>query len=495
MSGRTAVFVFTDGTYQRVAPKKLWPMDAARQVAQDHDVCFYFISSAKPGKPQKLLDDMAGVNACSRVIPFDDVYKKPVYGAGFLYVVKSTEDVVTTTETRIAGVKMPDIRFEFNKFDVLPEYQPDLNKLADFLKKNPRANVVMAGFTDNVGTEAYNLPLSKRRVESVANYLEQQGVGMDRMTLLWYGQTNPIADNATPEGRAKNRRVELVKQGAALAFAHGFAIHYNQIVPREDLDVIMIAPKGPGHLVRSTYTRGGGVPSLIAVYQDATGQARDIALAYAKGIGGTRAGVIETTFAEETTEAKPNPALLDPSLATEKAPEVYRVKMETTAGDFVIEVHREWAPRGADRFYNLVKIGYYSDVAFFRVIGGFMAQAGFNGNPAVSKVWLNSLIEDDPVKHSNYPGTVSFAMRGPNTRSAQIFINYGDNSYLDESGFAPFGKVVEGFEAVKGLYSGYGEGAPNGKGPGQGQIYSSGNEYLKAEFPELDYIVKATIVE
>jgi OOP family OmpA-OmpF porin len=213
LSGRTAVFVFTDGTYQRVEPKKLWPMDAARQVAQDHDVCFYFISSAKPGKPQKLLDDMAGINACSRVIPFDDVYKKPMYGAGFLYVVSSAKDFVTTTETRITGAKMPDIRFAFNKFDVLPEYQTDLNKLANFLKINPKANVVMAGFTDNVGTEAYNLPLSKRRVESVANYLEQQGVGMDRMTLLWYGQTNPIADNSTPEGRAKNRRVEVAVGG------------------------------------------------------------------------------------------------------------------------------------------------------------------------------------------------------------------------------------------------------------------------------------------
>jgi OOP family OmpA-OmpF porin len=213
LSGRTAVFIFTDGTYQRVEPKKLWPLDAARQVAQDHDVCFYFISSAKPGKPQKLLDDMAKVNACSRVIPFDDVYNKPMYGAGFLYVVKSTENVVTTTETRITGVKIPDVRFAFNKFDVLPEYQPDLNKLADFLKSNPQANVVLAGFTDNVGTEAYNLPLSKRRVESVANYLKQQGVGMDRMTLLWYGQTNPIADNSTPEGRAKNRRVEIAVGG------------------------------------------------------------------------------------------------------------------------------------------------------------------------------------------------------------------------------------------------------------------------------------------
>jgi len=202
-----------------------------------------------------------------------------------------------------------------------------------------------------------------------------------------------------------------------------------------------------------------------------------------------------TVFAEETAAAKPNPALLDPSLATEKAPDLYRVKMETTAGDFIIEVHREWAPRGADRFYNLVKIGYFDDVAFFRVLASFMAQAGFHGNPAVSKVWLSARIKDDPVKQSNYPGTVTFATGGPNTRSAQFFINYGDNSYLDESGFAPFGKVVDGLESVKALYSGYGEGEPNGKGPGQGKLYRLGNEYLKAEFPELDYITRATITE
>ncbi|MCW8985483.1 MAG: peptidylprolyl isomerase [Thermoanaerobaculales bacterium] len=200
-------------------------------------------------------------------------------------------------------------------------------------------------------------------------------------------------------------------------------------------------------------------------------------------------------FAEESTVAKPNPALLDASLATEKAPDLYQVKMETTAGEFIIEVHREWAPRGADRFYNLVRIGYFENVAFFRVLAGFMAQAGFHGNPAVSKVWLNALIKDDPVKQSNSPGTVSFAMRGPDTRSAQIFINYGDNSYLDESGFSPFGKVVEGMESVEALYSGYGEGEPNGKGPGQGKLYRQGNDYLKAEFPELDYITRASIVE
>ena len=200
-------------------------------------------------------------------------------------------------------------------------------------------------------------------------------------------------------------------------------------------------------------------------------------------------------FAEEGTPTKPKPALLDPSLATEKAPDVYRVKMETTTGDLIIEVHREWAPLGADRFYNLVKIGYFNDVAFFRVLAGFMAQAGFHGNPAVSQVWLNARIKDDPVKQKNYPGTVTFATGGPNTRTAQFFINYGDNSYLDDSGFAPFGKVVEGFESVESLYSDYGEGAPNGKGPAQGKVYRLGNDYLKAEFPELDYITRASIVD
>ncbi len=204
-----------------------------------------------------------------------------------------------------------------------------------------------------------------------------------------------------------------------------------------------------------------------------------------------------TAVAEEGAVApsKPNPALLDPSLATDKAPETFRVKMETTAGDFVIEVHREWAPRGADRFFNLVTIGYFDSVAFFRVLEGFMVQAGMHGDPAVSRVWLGSRIPDDPVRQSNTRGMVSFAMGGPNTRSAQIFINYGDNAYLDASGFAPFGQVIEGFESVQALYSGYGEGEPNGNGPSQSKLYRRGNAYLKAEFPKLDYIVRATVIE
>jgi peptidyl-prolyl cis-trans isomerase A (cyclophilin A) len=195
-------------------------------------------------------------------------------------------------------------------------------------------------------------------------------------------------------------------------------------------------------------------------------------------------------------QAPPNPALLDPSQATEKAPETYRVQMETTKGNFVIEVNRTWAPHGADRFYNLVSIGYYTDVAFYRVIDGFMAQFGMNGDPAVSAAWMSARIPPDEVKQSNTNGKVTFAMGGsPDTRTTQIFINYGDNSYLDPMGFAPFGTVVEGFDVVEQIYSGYGEGEPRGKGPAQSKLFRRGNPYLKAEFPKMDYIVKATIVE
>lgn len=206
-------------------------------------------------------------------------------------------------------------------------------------------------------------------------------------------------------------------------------------------------------------------------------------------------GLAPVSVAEEGTAA-PNPALLDPSLAKTKAPDTYKVTMETTAGNFVIEVHRDWAPHGADRFYNLVKIGYFNDVSFFRVIKGFMAQAGMNGDPAVSDVWLKARIPVDPVKKSNTKGMVTFAMGAqPDTRTAQFFINYGDNSFLDASGFAPFGNVIEGFESVKALYNGYGEGAPRGKGPSQAKLFSVGNAYLKGDFPKLDYIVTASIVE
>jgi OOP family OmpA-OmpF porin len=215
LSGKTAVFVFTDGTYQRIEPKKLWPMDAIKAISEKHpDTCFYFISSAQAGKPQKLLSDMSGVNVCSRVIPFDDVYKNPIYGGGILYLVDSTKEVVTTAETRITGAEMGNIHFEFNKSDILPQYASELDKLGKFLQDTPNAKIALAGFCDNIGDEEYNLYLSQLRAESVASYLMQNfNIPSERIATFWYGKTNPITDNRTPEGRAKNRRVEVAVGG------------------------------------------------------------------------------------------------------------------------------------------------------------------------------------------------------------------------------------------------------------------------------------------
>jgi peptidyl-prolyl cis-trans isomerase A (cyclophilin A) len=176
------------------------------------------------------------------------------------------------------------------------------------------------------------------------------------------------------------------------------------------------------------------------------------------------------------------------------APAVFRVKFETSAGGFTIEVHRDWAPLGADRFYNLARSGYFDGVRFFRVIAGFMAQFGIHGEPAVAAQWREQRIPDDPVKQSNTRGMLSFAMAGPNTRTTQLFISFGDNSRLDGSGFSPFGRVVEGMEVVDRLYSGYGEGAPGGRGPDQGRIQAQGNAYLELSFPRLDYVKRAGIV-
>jgi len=193
--------------------------------------------------------------------------------------------------------------------------------------------------------------------------------------------------------------------------------------------------------------------------------------------------------------AAPSAALLNPALATAKAPEQFKVKFETTKGDVVLQVNRSWAPRGADRFYNLVRIGYYNDAAFFRVIDGFMAQFGIHGDPKVNEKWEPARISDDPVKESNLRGAVSFATGGPDTRTTQLFINYGDNHQLDQSGFAPFAKVVQGMEVVDAFCKDYGEGAPRGGGPSQELIQSQGNSYLRAQFPKLDYIKRASVVK
>ncbi len=173
-----------------------------------------------------------------------------------------------------------------------------------------------------------------------------------------------------------------------------------------------------------------------------------------------------------------------------QAPDTFQVKFETTAGDFVVDVTRDWAPKGADQFYEAVKAGFYNDCRFFRVVPNFMVQFGINGNPEVQQKWRTATIADDPVKKSNTRGMVTFATAGPNTRTTQVFINFKDNSFLDRQGFAPFGKVSdEGMKVVDKINAEYGE------KPNQSSIQKRGNEYLKENFPKLDSIKKATIVE
>src|ERR1700719_128811 len=174
-----------------------------------------------------------------------------------------------------------------------------------------------------------------------------------------------------------------------------------------------------------------------------------------------------TAFAQTSNLA--NPAALN-----EQAPPVYKVRFDTSKGPFVVEVHRDWAPNGADRFYNLVKNGYYDDTRFFRVISGFMVQFGINGDPKISAPWRGATINDDPVKQSNKRGYITFATSGANSRTSQVFINFADNTGLDGQGFSPFGQVTTGMNVVDALYSGYGEGAPRGRGPDQGRIQSEG---------------------
>ena len=190
-----------------------------------------------------------------------------------------------------------------------------------------------------------------------------------------------------------------------------------------------------------------------------------------------------------------SPGFTDPAKLTEKAPETFKAQFDTTKGKFTIEVTRSLSPNGADRFYNLVRSGYFTDVAFFRVVPGFMCQFGIHGDPAVSAKWREAAIPDDPVKGSNTRGTITFAMGGPNTRTTQFFINFGDNSALDGQNFPPFGKVTDGMAVVDKIYGGYGD-APQfgGHGPDQGRIQMEGNAYLKKDFPNLDYIKSAVIL-
>jgi peptidyl-prolyl cis-trans isomerase A (cyclophilin A) len=194
-------------------------------------------------------------------------------------------------------------------------------------------------------------------------------------------------------------------------------------------------------------------------------------------------------------QAGTNAALKTPATLKEMAPATFTVNFDTSAGLFTVEVHRDWAPNGVDRFYNLVKNGYFDNVRFFRVVPDFMVQFGISGDPSLNSVWQSARIPRDPVKQSNTRGFLTYAMQGgpsgPDTRTVQMFINFKDNSFLDGQGFAPFGKVVgKGMDVVDKIYGGYGD-AP--KGPDQGRLQAEGNAYLVKDFPKLDYIKKATI--
>lgn len=181
------------------------------------------------------------------------------------------------------------------------------------------------------------------------------------------------------------------------------------------------------------------------------------------------------------------PSLMNPASLTEQAPATYKVKFDTSGGEFVVTVTRAWAPLGADRFYNLVKNGFFDGARFFRVVPNFMVQFGINGDPDVQRNWANANIKDDPsgVK-SNARGTITFANRGPNTRTTQVFINYKSNAFLDKT-FMPFGEVTSGMSVVDKINPKHGE------DPNQGQIQANGNRYLQKAFPDLDFIKKATI--
>lgn len=194
----------------------------------------------------------------------------------------------------------------------------------------------------------------------------------------------------------------------------------------------------------------------------------------------------------------PPPAPLVPSPAPpvdlQETTPTFKVKFETSRGDFVVGVHRDWAPNGADRFKQLVEQSFFDGVRFFRVVSGFMVQFGIHGDPKVSAKWRSANLKDDPVKASNKRGHITFATAGPNTRTTQMFINFRDNDFLDPQGFSPFGEVLEGMDIVDSLHAGYGEGAPRGKGPDQGRIQAEGNAYLEKDFKLLDFIKTARMI-
>lgn len=204
LSGRTAVFVFWDGEYTGQNP-----VETAKELAQKYDVCFYVISSAKPERLASLTENVATLNACSRTIPLADFFNRPDYTSGALFDVKVTEHVVTTTDTKVVGLKLDNINFATNKTELAAEDKADLDKVVEYMKDKPASYVIIAGYTDNVGSRDHNEGLSRGRAEMVGRYLKEHGIDESRMVLFWYGPENPIVANDSPANQAKNRRVEL----------------------------------------------------------------------------------------------------------------------------------------------------------------------------------------------------------------------------------------------------------------------------------------------
>lgn len=226
--------------------------------------------------------------------------------------------------------------------------------------------------------------------------------------------------------------------------------------------------------------------------EESTGGAAPGAAA-APGAEAARPGGEEGGPGEPASSAIPDPSAPE---MNRTAPATFDVRFGTSEGDFVVRVHRDWAPHGADRFFNLVEAGFFDGARFFRVLEGFVAQFGIPADPRVAAQWRTATLPPDPVVESNTRGRLTYAMGGsPDTRSTQLFINYADNSRLDGMGFAPIGEVVEGMEVVDRLYAGYGEGAPSGRGPSQPLLQQQGNAYLERDFPELDYIESTEVID
>jgi OOP family OmpA-OmpF porin len=212
LSGRTVVFLFTDGSYTKTDVRE--PSYYAKELAENHDICFYIISSANSKVNEKMLEKVSSYNPCSRVIPFDAYITRPEYNSGALYVARSTVKIVTLNDQKVVGLKTDNILFEHNKYDIQPVFNQELDEIGQFVTKHPESYIVLHGYTDDVGSQTYNLALSRKRIESVYSYLTGDlGVDHARVITMWYGKANPIASNSNKIGRALNRRVEIAVGG------------------------------------------------------------------------------------------------------------------------------------------------------------------------------------------------------------------------------------------------------------------------------------------